>query len=161
MPHRSARSRWLCLAVGGLALVFGARNADAGDDKEKQKEQPKRPDITRRFDDIIKRLEGIDPEQAKKLKAALEKAMEGMKGADQLKQLRANIRPGARGGAPEDRRFGATLTAPSDTLVEQLGLAKGKGLVLEKIGVESAAAKGGLKAHDILVELNGKAVPND
>src|SRR5262245_30062712 len=121
MLHRSVRSRWLCLAVGGLALVFGAGNAGAGDDKEKPKEQPKRPDITRRFDDILKRLEGIDPEQAKKLKAALEKAMEGIKGADQLKQLR-NLRTGARAGAPEDRRFGATLTAPSDTLVEQLGL---------------------------------------
>jgi S1-C subfamily serine protease len=39
-----------------------------------------------------------------------------------------------------------------------LDLPKNQGLVLEEIGPNSAAAKAGLKSHDILLELNGKPV---
>ena len=58
-------------------------------------------------------------------------------------------------------RLGGQLTQPSGTLVEQLGLPQGEGLVLHSILVDSAAAKAGLKNHDILLEFGGKKVPSN
>src|SRR5207247_5287043 len=45
------------------------------------------------------------------------------------------------------------------TLTEQLDLPKGQGLVVDNVQDESAAAKAGIKANDILLELAGKVVP--
>src|SRR5207244_11843010 len=50
---------------------------------------------------------------------------------------------------------------PRGTLVDQLGRPKGQGLIVEDVLKDSAAAKAGLKKHDILLELGGKPVPND
>src|SRR5262249_36934936 len=58
-------------------------------------------------------------------------------------------------------RLGAVLQAPDATLTEQLELPRGQGLVLSTVPAESPAAKAGFKAHDILIELNGKAVPSN
>jgi len=55
-------------------------------------------------------------------------------------------------------RLGAEVSPPDGTLVDQLDLPKDQGLVLSRVGPNSAAAKAGLKKHDILLELNGKAV---
>jgi len=49
---------------------------------------------------------------------------------------------------------------PSPTLVEQLDLPKGQGLAVQEVSGD-AAARAGLKAHDILLELDGKPVPDD
>src|SRR5439155_26906636 len=64
-------------------------------------------------------------------------------------------------GNQADARLGVLVTKPSSTLVEQLDLPRGQGLSVEEVHADSAAAKGGLKAHDILLELNGKPVPDD
>ena len=69
--------------------------------------------------------------------------------------------PGLRPGLRPESRLGARLAAPSDVLVEQLNLPKDQGLVVEQVQAGSAAAKAGLKANDILLELAGKAVPNN
>ncbi|HMF12727.1 MAG TPA: PDZ domain-containing protein, partial [Gemmataceae bacterium] len=45
--------------------------------------------------------------------------------------------------------------------VEQLDLPKGQGWVITRVLDNSAAAKAGIKANDIFLELNGKPVPND
>src|SRR5262249_46263788 len=58
-------------------------------------------------------------------------------------------------------RLGAMLATPNATLVEQLALPKGQGLVLEEVPEGTAAAKAGLKPHDILLDIDGKAVPKD
>ena len=50
---------------------------------------------------------------------------------------------------------------PSDALAEQLDLPKDRGLVIQHVAPGSAAAKGGIKVNDILVEVNGKPVPSD
>jgi membrane-associated protease RseP (regulator of RpoE activity) len=59
-----------------------------------------------------------------------------------------------------DARLGVRVDPPSDELAEQLDLPKGHGLVVREVVPESAAAKAGLKPHDILLEFNGKAVAN-
>lgn len=58
-------------------------------------------------------------------------------------------------------RLGAEVMPPDGALVDQLDLPKDKGLVLGKVAPNSAAAKAGLKPHDILLELNGKAVTSN
>jgi hypothetical protein len=63
--------------------------------------------------------------------------------------------------AGREGRLGVTIDKPSSTLAEQLDLPKGQGLVVTQVNADSAAAKAGIKSHDILLELNGKTVPND
>jgi RNA polymerase sigma factor (sigma-70 family) len=57
-------------------------------------------------------------------------------------------------------RLGALLRYPSSTLVEQLRLPPGYGFVLEHVPADSPAGKAGLKARDILLELDGQKVPS-
>jgi beta-lactamase regulating signal transducer with metallopeptidase domain len=75
--------------------------------------------------------------------------------------LPRGIRPfPGREDTVREGRLGAQVTVPSATLIEQLDLPKGQGLVLEEVGPNSPAARAGLKAHDILLEVNGKSVPS-
>jgi beta-lactamase regulating signal transducer with metallopeptidase domain len=67
------------------------------------------------------------------------------------------VLPG-RSGEP---RLGARVDKPSETLVEQLGLPSGQGLVVQEVIPDSPAGKVGLKANDILLELGGKPVPSE
>ena len=58
-------------------------------------------------------------------------------------------------------RLGAMVEVPSPTIVDQLDLPNDQGLIVADVVPDSAAAKAGVKlAHDILLELDGKAVPN-
>jgi beta-lactamase regulating signal transducer with metallopeptidase domain len=58
-------------------------------------------------------------------------------------------------------RLGVRIQKPSADLADQLDLPKGEGIVIEEVTPNSAAAKAGLKAHDILIEFNDKPVTND
>jgi hypothetical protein len=71
------------------------------------------------------------------------------------------LAPQPSGGNPEVPRLGVRLGKPSDALVEQLDLPNDQGLVLEEVGPNSPAAKAGWRRFDILLELDGKAVPRD
>jgi len=62
---------------------------------------------------------------------------------------------------PQQGRLGVQVDVPAVTLVEQLDLPKDQGLVVEKLQPDSAAAKAGVKEHDILLEVDGKPVPSD
>jgi beta-lactamase regulating signal transducer with metallopeptidase domain len=55
-------------------------------------------------------------------------------------------------------RFGVTIEAVPAILVEQLDLPKGQGAILLSVSDGSPAAKAGLKANDVLLEVKGKAV---
>jgi C-terminal processing protease CtpA/Prc len=92
----------------------------------------------------------------------------------QLQQMRGLQRgafPGGRAGGnfpfgrfgdlDREGRMGASIQQPSDTLADQLNLPDRQGMVLKEIQPDSAAARAGLKDHDILLELNGKPVPRD
>lgn len=58
-------------------------------------------------------------------------------------------------------RLGAGIEKPSSALIDQLDLPKKQGLVIREVKATSSAAKAGLKVNDILLEINGKAVPDD
>jgi hypothetical protein len=58
-------------------------------------------------------------------------------------------------------RLGAQVKKPSADLADQLDLPKDQGLVIVEVMKESAAAKAGLKANDIILELAGKPVSSD
>jgi hypothetical protein len=55
--------------------------------------------------------------------------------------------------------LGASLEPLNTLLVSQLGLARGQGLLITTVEPISAAARAGLRVHDILWEIDGKAFP--
>jgi hypothetical protein len=58
-------------------------------------------------------------------------------------------------------RLGVQISKPSETLEEQLGLPKGHAFVIDQVVPDSAAAKAGVKNHDILLKVNDKPVPSE
>jgi hypothetical protein len=74
--------------------------------------------------------------------------------------LRLNLFPPAP-VLPAEQRVGISVSVPSSTLRDQIGLTKNEGLVIDRITPESHAAKIGLKQHDILVKIDGKAATSD
>jgi len=83
----------------------------------------------------------------------MQKALERLRQA-QLGRL-------GRGEQPREGRLGVRVETPSDVLVDQLDLPQNQGLVVDEIKADSPASKVGLKDHDILLEVNGKAVPSN
>jgi hypothetical protein len=128
------------------------------------------PDI----DALLKNLPaGLDPEAAKAMREAMKRQM------DMLRKQFPNGLPGVafqpfgaagqRGeggffnqfGQPHEGRLGVMVKEPSEALADQLDLPKGQGVVIERVEPDSAAAKAGLKANDILLQLDGKTVSNN
>jgi membrane-associated protease RseP (regulator of RpoE activity) len=58
------------------------------------------------------------------------------------------------------RRLGVGVSTLSKQLGDYFGVADGKGLLIENVMENSAAAKAGLKAGDVIVEIEGEAVSN-
>jgi serine protease Do len=56
------------------------------------------------------------------------------------------------------RRLGVSVTPLNKQLGDYFGVSDGKGLLVENVVESSAAAKAGLKAGDVIVEVEGKAV---
>jgi len=111
------------------------------------------------LDDILK---GLPPEIDKEsLRKALEMHKQMLKDG-QFGQF-GNFGQMGRFGfvRPEEGRLGIHTSKPSETLAEQLDLPKGQGLVVEEVVADSAAAKAGIKAHDVLLEIDGKAVSDN
>lgn len=57
--------------------------------------------------------------------------------------------------------LGVRVIKPSSVLVEQLNLPRDRGLLIEYVRPNSAAEKGGLKRHDILLEVDGKPISSN
>jgi hypothetical protein len=120
------------------------------------------------FDDILP--PGFDPMQRDRIRKELEEMRNKMR--KQLEEMRKAF---LEGGAFPKRfergfggflgmggsRLGTRLDRPDASLVDQLDLPKGQGLVILDVEEGSAAAKAGLKPHDILLEVDGKPVPDD
>jgi beta-lactamase regulating signal transducer with metallopeptidase domain len=128
-------------------------------------------------EEMIKRLQrDFGPEHARRMQEQMERNRKLMQEAmersrkqreQMLEMMRRNqnafaapVFPGQARRAPHDARLGVQVTSPSPALVDQLDLPKGQGLVVEEVLPESAAAKAGIKPHDVLLEINGKAVPD-
>ena len=58
------------------------------------------------------------------------------------------------------RRIGVSTSSLSKQLGDYFGVADGKGILVTNVNENSPAAKGGLKAGDVIVEADGKAVDN-
>ncbi len=113
------------------------------------------------------------PEQLKMMRANIERMREQMKRTMELQRQNGvgfgfpNVPFGSggtfgfAGSSPQNVRLGVAVEKPSETLTEQLELPKDQGLVIRDVMADSAAAKAGLKAHDILLELDGKAVSSN
>jgi membrane-associated protease RseP (regulator of RpoE activity) len=67
----------------------------------------------------------------------------------------AFVFPGTAG-----RRLGVGVSSLSKQLGDYFGVAEGKGLLIENVAENSPAAKAGLKAGDVIVEIEGEAVSN-
>jgi hypothetical protein len=65
------------------------------------------------------------------------------------------------GGLEAESRLGAELESVGDVLRSQLGIGKNQGQALRTVKPGGPADKAGLKQYDILLELNGNAVPGD
>jgi hypothetical protein len=95
----------------------------------------------------------------------LRQAREHMKRMEVLRRRMANGNPFplpfADGLEPQQGRLGVRIQVPNATLAAQLDLPKDQGLVVETVQPDSPAAKAGVKEHDILLEVDGKAVPSD
>ena len=178
----------LAVLLAGVGLRVDAAAPGAGQDAKKdeprkdetKKDEPKKdsPTTEPAISDIQKRLREVQSER--------EKAMRQMQ--QEMEKLQAELRknignlPQAGFGAnlafprfnadfatdqafpgyhPQEGRLGVRVQKPSATLAEQLDLPKGQGLVIEQVTADSAASKAGLKPHDILLEIGGKAVPDN
>jgi C-terminal processing protease CtpA/Prc len=151
---------WLRAAVIGLAALAVALSGPrlrAEQKEDVQKEQPKDTkkgepeDLQKQIDQLRKEVE--------ELRKSMDQFRRGMPGfapgADAFGQFQFPV--GRRG----DGRLGVMVDTPGEVLADQLGLEKDKGLVIMDVVTDSAAAKAGLKAHDVLVQFDGKAVPRD
>lgn len=57
-----------------------------------------------------------------------------------------------------DRQIGVSVSSLTKQLGEHFGVAEGKGLLINSVREDSPAAKAGLKAGDVVVEVDGKEV---
>ncbi len=57
-----------------------------------------------------------------------------------------------------NRRVGVTTTPLTKQLAEHMGVSAGRGLLITSVGENSAASKAGLRAGDVITEVNGAAV---
>jgi len=100
------------------------------------------------------------------VRKAHEAGTEAQKEKSRLWRIRTDIESRIRMGvpkppAPAEARLGLGLSGPGAALRAHLGLAKGKGLVVDHVGPGSPADKAGFKTHDVLLEIGGKPVPDD
>ncbi|MGI9056014.1 MAG: PDZ domain-containing protein [Pyrinomonadaceae bacterium] len=61
-------------------------------------------------------------------------------------------------GTGANRQIGVTVTTLSKQLADYFGIADGKGLLINDVRADSPAAKAGLKAGDVIVEIDGKKI---
>jgi hypothetical protein len=151
--------------------------AKKDEDKKDEKKEPgvELPDV----EELLKNLPaGMDPRVAKAMREQMQRTMEQLRrqfpnglpeGA--MPQFGAfgrgfaapgqNFDPFAVAGRPHEGRLGVHVKEPGEALADQLDLPKGQGVVIESVEPDSAAAKAGLKANDILLEMDGKPVSNN
>jgi beta-lactamase regulating signal transducer with metallopeptidase domain len=180
----------IAVLASGLGLQAADPAPGAPDQPRQAQAEPAKKAESTEVDEIVATATasldeptGTPPEAIDALQKALDNLPKGpemekvreelRKAIDRLKEIRTTVPPVAvgrlaPGQAPRFQsrlmqrgRLGARVEPPSAALADQLDLPKGKGMVIDQVVTDSAAAKAGLKANDILLELNGQAVPSD
>jgi beta-lactamase regulating signal transducer with metallopeptidase domain len=154
----------LAVLVSGISLRPAAAHAEPAvvpvPDDEQANPPPKK--------EAPKQAPGADPAKVKQMRDQMEQMreqmMNQMQGQGQMRMGMGGM--GGMGGGMSftvmtESRLGVRVSIPTATLIEQLDLPKDEGLVIDHVQANSAAAKAGIKAHDILLELKGKAVSNN
>jgi hypothetical protein len=168
---------WYCAAFArdGAAKPENPGQGDKGGDANQARaNKPQQQDPTQQamgtvfemMDDMLKLMRnpnGPTPEDLNRLmQKSLKKTLEiqqNLGGGLPNAPINPFAAPDANRSGYVEHRLGATLEPASDALAEQLDLPKNQGQLITQITPESGAAKAGLKASDILLELNGKPVP--
>jgi len=161
--------------------------APASADASKDGAQPKDVDVIVELDELLQDVvpdKAIGEDKLKEFREAqkkLEQASEQLRKA--LRELRKydsdamivepltpergqnliQLQPGrlALAGRAGESRLGVRVEKPSEALADQLDLPQGRGVVILRVEPKSAADKAGLKPNDIILEVDGKLVPQD
>lgn len=154
MPH-SVRSGGTWLSLLTLLVVLATAPNAAADDKEPPKPEPPRREPARLtgLGGVAAAIRLLQQRQMQELARGLE--------MNQQRRLGRGPNAGTRGTLWLDGRLGTRLEQPGEAVIEQLDLPRGVGLVIGEVVSGSSAEKAGLKANDILLELDGKPVPSD
>jgi hypothetical protein len=179
--HSSRRSLALAafLTCAGIVLANAespAPNFVGGKDEKAEKKADEKKEDKKAvggidIEEIIRKLPPSMPkEQVERFRKSLEENQKRIEEAQkqaaeraQQQQQRPQKFPrfgGRFGDTATQNRLGVRFQAPDDTLIAQLGLADGNGIVLVEVPESSVAAKVGFMASDILLKLNGKDVSN-
>src|SRR5262249_44721292 len=160
----------------GPALAEEGKKKDEPKKAEQKRKLPEVDQLFPDFDGLLDEMPGLDADalaELKKQMAQHRKLMEDMLRRQPRVGRRPALpnlpacpgggfgalgRPGRADGSQQEGRLGVQLRKPSAALADQLDLPKGQGMVVEEVGPNSPAAKAGVKANDILLELDGKAV---
>ena len=170
---RGAAGRLLGLAALLVLMTTLAVRADEKDRKKEAKPGKTEPAPEVVFPDVDELFKGlqfdIDDDHFKEMRRQVEemrKRLAQLHGRGGMMAVPFGGFPNAPFGreartrSAQVARLGAELRQPSATLADQLDLPKDQGMVLVAVGPNSPAARVGLKAHDILLEVDGKPVPS-
>lgn len=163
------------LSAPVLAQTDDTKKSETKKDKP-SKDETKKTDADKEIEDLVKEMTRTMPAANAAMLQRIREQVQNMspeQRKNMLRLMRNRVQPGFPGqpfggGAMgpgfafmgHNARLGARVEPVSATLAEQLELPPGHGLVVREVIADSAAAKGGLKLHDVLLEFNGKAVPN-
>jgi hypothetical protein len=173
------------LAIPALAQKDENKQSEPKKDKttkeepkkeQADKEETKKTDADKEIDELVKEVTKNLPnanaatlkqirEQVRNMPALQRKNMLSMmKSRNQLgfpaQPPRGGMMPPGFGFPGQNARLGVFVDPPADALREQLDLPAGQGLVVRQVLPDSAAAKAGLRPHDLVLEFDGKPVPN-
>jgi len=125
-------------------------------------------ELEKKADEAVKKLfdeqfKTKDKDKKDKIKAELDVAKEERDRVAGFRKFYQNQQTGLKFSLGWDKledKLGATVSLPSAIIVDQLGLTKGEGVVVDFVPAKSLAAKIGLKPYDILIKIGGLPVPN-
>jgi hypothetical protein len=119
-----------------------------------------RKEILKALEEVNKQAAKARPQAAEALKQYYQARVVAEKAQAEAQKRLAEARVRSLARNPSGR-LGVQVESPSAALADQLNLPAKRGLVIVAVIAKSPAEKAGLKANDILLELDGKAVTSE